>query len=147
MYKEDVDLAWRLLLAGWRARYVPGAVGWHARGTGTGRETRTDWQIVRHGRSVPLWVKRMSWRNQRLMQVKNELPDLFLEDLPVIAWREVRSMAYLLLFEPRRLTALPDTIRLVPGALRRRRWIMRRRRASPAEIRRWFRDDREGTDA
>jgi GT2 family glycosyltransferase len=29
MYYEDVDLDWRAQLAGWRCRYVPGAVGYH----------------------------------------------------------------------------------------------------------------------
>ena len=33
---EDVDLAWRARMAGWRALYVPGAVVWHHHGT-TGR--------------------------------------------------------------------------------------------------------------
>jgi GT2 family glycosyltransferase len=35
---EDVDLAWRARMAGWRALYVPGAVVWHHHGT-TGRHT------------------------------------------------------------------------------------------------------------
>ena len=37
MYKEDVDLAWRLRKRGWRAWYEPDALAWHARGTGGGR--------------------------------------------------------------------------------------------------------------
>ena len=35
---EDVDLAWRARMAGWRSLYVPGAVVWHHHGT-TGRHT------------------------------------------------------------------------------------------------------------
>ena len=31
MYKEDVDLCWRLRLAGWECWYVAGAVAYHAR--------------------------------------------------------------------------------------------------------------------
>jgi GT2 family glycosyltransferase len=31
-YNEDVDLAWRCQLFGWRCRYVPQALGWHYRG-------------------------------------------------------------------------------------------------------------------
>src|SRR3989338_4533015 len=34
MYKEDVDLAWRLRLAGWKAVYEPKAVAHHFRGAG-----------------------------------------------------------------------------------------------------------------
>jgi GT2 family glycosyltransferase len=35
---EDVDLAWRARMAGWRALYAPGAVVWHHHGS-TGRHT------------------------------------------------------------------------------------------------------------
>ena len=31
MYKEDVDLSWRIRLAGWECWYVPSAVAYHAR--------------------------------------------------------------------------------------------------------------------
>ncbi len=37
LYWEDIDLAWRARLAGWRARYVPDAVAVHHRGSATGR--------------------------------------------------------------------------------------------------------------
>ena len=30
LYLEDVDVAWRARMAGWRAVYVPDAVVWHA---------------------------------------------------------------------------------------------------------------------
>jgi len=36
MYYEDVDLAWRLQIAGWRAVYAPGAVVYHQLGSGAG---------------------------------------------------------------------------------------------------------------
>ena len=138
MYKEDVDLAWRLRLLGWRTRYEPAAVGWHARGTGAGGQTRTDLQIIRETRRNPMWIKRLSWRNQRLIQVKNDLPDAVFAALPAIAGRELRAMAWLLVVEPQRLGALVDTARMLPSALRKRRWIMARRRATAAEMRHWF---------
>jgi GT2 family glycosyltransferase len=138
MYKEDVDLAWRLRLLGWRTRYVPAAVAWHARGTGSGGPRDTDLQLIRSTRRDPMWIKRTSWRNQRLMQVKNDLPGPFLAALPAICGRELRAMAYMLFVEPQRLGVLLDTARLLPSALRKRRWIMARRRATVAEMGRWF---------
>jgi GT2 family glycosyltransferase len=33
IYVEDIDLAWRLNLAGWKGRYLPQAVGYHQRGS------------------------------------------------------------------------------------------------------------------
>jgi GT2 family glycosyltransferase len=140
LYKEDVDLAWRLRLLGWSTRYVPEAVAWHGRGTSG--EARTDLDVIREARGNAMWIKRLSWRNQRLMQVKNELPGAFLADLPAIAGRELRSMAFMLLLEPQRLGVLLDTVRRLPATLRKRRWIMARRRVTAAEMRRWF-DGRE----
>ena len=92
LYKEDVDLAWRLRLLGWAAWYEPAALGWHGRGSGgTGATTMLD--IARTNRGVSSRVRRLSWRNQRLMQIKNEEPRDYLRDLPWIWRREVLSLA------------------------------------------------------
>ncbi|MEK7137403.1 MAG: glycosyltransferase family 2 protein [Patescibacteria group bacterium] len=40
MYKEDIDLAYRLLVAGHPCRYVPEAFAWHARGSGKEHKRR-----------------------------------------------------------------------------------------------------------
>jgi len=39
MYKEDVDLGWRLRLFGWKAWYEPTAIAWHGRGTSAVKRT------------------------------------------------------------------------------------------------------------
>ncbi|OGY91351.1 MAG: hypothetical protein A3H70_02680 [Candidatus Komeilibacteria bacterium RIFCSPLOWO2_02_FULL_48_11] len=59
-YKEDVDLAWRLQRAGWKAVFTPRAVAWHGRGVGRG--DKRSWRI-----------RFLSWRNQVLMLIKNLL--------------------------------------------------------------------------
>ena len=57
-YKEDVDLAWRLKLAGWKAVFTPGAIAWHGRRVGKG--DRRTWKI-----------RYLSFRNHILMVGKN----------------------------------------------------------------------------
>ncbi len=57
-YKEDVDLAWRLQRAGWKAVFTPKATAWHGRGVGRG-DTRS-WRI-----------RCLSLRNHVLMFLKN----------------------------------------------------------------------------
>jgi N-acetylglucosaminyl-diphospho-decaprenol L-rhamnosyltransferase len=52
MYKEDVDLSWRLQRAGWRTVYDPTLVALHCRG----------WQ--RDRRSMPSWTRRRSLLNE-----------------------------------------------------------------------------------
>lgn len=124
MYKEDVDLAWRLRNLGWTAWYQPSALAWHARGAGgTGAKGLVG--IARAGRAIPRAVKKISWRNQRLMQVKNESADGLLRDMPWLYRREVLALGFMLLTEPQRLQAVLQLIRLLPGAMRKRRYIRR----------------------
>jgi GT2 family glycosyltransferase len=119
MYKEDIDLAWRLRLAGWTAWYEPEAVGWHARGAG-GLPSRTMVEVIRSNRTIPRWIKRMSWRNQRLMQLKNETATGYLRDLPWIVRREFLSVAFIVAMDWRRLAAVTDLLRLAPRARKKR---------------------------
>ena len=128
MYKEDVDLAWRLRRLGWGAWYAPRAIAWHARGAG-GSPVHSLADIARSNRTIPRWIKAISWRNQRLMQVKNERPAAFIRDLPWILRREVLSLGFMVVVDPLRLRVIPDLVRALPAAARKRRWIERRLRA------------------
>ena len=135
LYKEDVDLAWRLRLLGWSAWYEPAALGWHARGTGgTGATAMLD--IARTNRGVNSRVRRLSWRNQRLMQIKNEDVRGYLRDLPWIVRRELLSLLFILWNDPRDLTAILDLARLAPAAMRKRRalWARIRRLRSAGKL-------------
>jgi GT2 family glycosyltransferase len=137
MYKEDVDLAWRLLLRGWDAAYAPEAVAWHARGAGESA-AKTAWQVIQHRRRIPTWVKRLSWRNHRLMQVKNEDASLVLRDLPGVIWHEVAAFAYLVVSNPANLGAVVELVRMLPAALRKRRKVKQLRRISRGDLAAWF---------
>jgi GT2 family glycosyltransferase len=125
MYKEDVDLAWRLNLLGWRTAYEPRAVAWHAR-TAAGPTGTSLTQIAARNRATPPWIRELSWRNQRLMQVKNDRARDVLRDLPWIARREILSFGYMVFADPRQLKALPGLVRLFPAALRKRRHLRAR---------------------
>ena len=135
MYKEDVDLAWRLVLFGWEARYEPRAVAWHARSAG-GSEARSAIAVMAHRRRIPSWIKRLSWRNQGFMQLKNETGPEVLRDLPAIAVHQVAAFAYLVVSDPRNLSAIAD---LIAGLrpMRRKRAYIQHRRAPGTGISRW----------
>jgi len=126
MYKEDVDLAWRMRLFGWSAAYIPEAVAWHGRGAGESAAS-SPVDVVRLRRGIPGWIRRISWRNQRLMQLKNETPGDLLRDLPWILWHEVLALAYLVVFDPRNVSAIAELGRLAPAARRKRRQVQARR--------------------
>jgi len=125
LYKEDVDLAWRLRLLGWEAWYEPAALGWHARGTADTGATR-PLEIIRANLGNRPEVRALSWRNQRLMQLKNDTWRSFLRDMPWIARRELFSMIFLLVADRHRLRMLPDLLRATPAAARKHRYLHRR---------------------
>lgn len=128
MYKEDVDLAWRLRVLGWTSWYAPDALAWHAR-TAPGSSGSGWIGAARGTMMVPGWIRAISWRNQRLMQVKNDPLGAALRDLPWIVAREVASLGFLLLADPRRLGIVPSLLRSLPTAMRKRRVVQRRARA------------------
>jgi GT2 family glycosyltransferase len=120
MYKEDVDLAWRLRLLGWTAWYQPSAIAWHARTAGGGPDR--GWSdVVRSNRAIPAWIKAISWRNQRAMQIKNDAFLDALRDLPWIARREIGSLVVMLATDRARLA--------MAGELRRSLGVWRKKRA------------------
>jgi hypothetical protein len=122
MYKEDVDLAWRLQRLGWTAWYVPDARAWHGRTSG-GPRSVTMLEIARANRRVPGWIGAISWRNQRLTQLKNDRFADYVRDLPWIARRELLAWAFIVAADPQRIGAVPELVRLLPRTLRKRRYL------------------------
>ena len=126
-YREDVDLAWRGLLLGWRCRYVPSAVARHRRRVAPGRRQRTSAS-----------VNRASVRNRWQMVLKNELASGWAADWPAIAGREVAILGYLALRERHSLLAFRDLAHNLPDLTAKRRSVMRRRVATNEEMLAWF---------
>lgn len=112
-YKEDVDVAWRAQLLGWKSKYVPKAYAVHARGWKTGGR-----------KGIPLFVRQHSYNNRFFMLIKNETLNLksFIQ-LPAILVLEVIKIGYILLREPDMLSCWPQIFRLVPDMLRKRALI------------------------
>jgi GT2 family glycosyltransferase len=121
-YKEDVDLAWRLHLLGWVAWYEPAAVAWHARGTGDSG-ARGPRATALANRAIPSSARALSWRNQRLMQIKNESLGGYARDLPFIVIRETLTLGFLIVVDPGALRAVVDLVRTASSALRKRRYL------------------------
>jgi len=138
LYHEDTDLAWRMRLLGWESWYVPTALAWHARGS-PGPQGLSIRQLSDHQRNQNPFARRLSWRNHRLSIVKNEQLTGFILDAPFIVGREIAGTALLVATDPRSIQAIASLVRHLPSAMRKRRWIQRRRRLSAGEMRRWFR--------
>jgi GT2 family glycosyltransferase len=143
MHKDDHDLSWRLRLAGWECWYVPSAVAYHGRTTrGLGstpyRSALRDFH--RNERSKSQDVRVHALKNQWLMLVKNEDGRNFLRDFPHIVAREAAVVGHHLLFAPGSLAAIPQTLRLLPETLAKRRVIKRKQEVAPGSLRRWIVD-------
>ena len=126
-YREDVDLAWRAQLMGWKCLYSPGAVARHRRHVAPGRR-----------RMLSADINRNSVRNRWQMMLKNEVVAGWRRDWLHILWRELEIDGYLVLRERSSLRAVPDLFRNLSRLRERRRYTMRRRVASDEEMLAWF---------
>ena len=136
-YKEDVDLSWRLRWAGWKLYYEPRAVGDHDRSAGEGI-AENPWQIIQARRGISTLAKFHSFANQRLMQVKNETPYLFIKYAPYIVAKEFPAWFYVLLFERYGWKSLLEFFRLLPSMVRKRSRVMAKKRVADSEMEKWF---------
>lgn len=136
-YKEDADLAWRLQLFGWKSAYTPTALAYHYRGAG-GAEN-AGWIQTFCGRwSRSTNVNRFSSRNHLMMLVKNEqFVNGLLYGIFILPY-ELLKFLYVLFFSPKVLAAYLDFWKLFPKMLKKRREIMKRKKLSAGEMRKWF---------
>jgi len=135
-YKEDVDLSWRLRLAGWQIIYEPRAMAWHGRsvsGDAIGLKN-----IRRQRQQVSRFCRLHSWQNHYYMLLKNELPNLFWRHFPYIFWRQLKISLYILLFEPWMLKSTHRFFRTAFLMLVKRKIIMAKKTVNVKEIKKWF---------
>ena len=138
MYKEDVDLAWRLRLAGWKAVYTPKAVAYHGRGSGDSMADNYI-DIIKERRKINNFAKYLSFKHQRLMQIKNDFPSLlFTKHFPRFIIKELGAWAYMAIFERFTFKILKDLYRDIPVFLKKRKMVMAKKRVGAKEMERWF---------
>jgi GT2 family glycosyltransferase len=127
-YREDADVAWRGRLFGWRALYVPEAVGYHVRKVTP--ETRRMLSSITNMHSV---------KNRFLLRLKNEGLVLALRNAPFELTRDVIVLGAVLTIERTSLPALSWLWRNRRRVLAKRRAIQKRRRVSDRRLAEWFR--------
>jgi len=137
MYKEDVDLSWRLRLFGWLCFYDPEAIGYHGRGTGAVLR-RGAMEVAKKRGGLSEFQRSLSYTNERLMRVKNELTGLFLRHALHILWKEFLMTGWIILRERFLFAAFKDFLKKYAQARKRRSIIMRQKRVASSEIVRWF---------
>jgi hypothetical protein len=127
MHKEDVDLAWRLRQAGFRAAVDGAAVAYHARGTRRApdlvvwRRLTSVLSVLAAEREKESKIRRLAWRNQLRMLIKNETARGFARSMPWILVQQVGYAAVGMFLDP--IGTVADRIRFLleaPGLLVRR---------------------------
>jgi GT2 family glycosyltransferase len=130
-YYEDVDLAWRAQLRGWKGRYASQAVATHVRGWGDTLRKRNNSAKDNYG-------PRLALRNRYLMILKNDSLINFLIDLPLIILAELPRLFYMAIFAPDALMGLWDFISGIDSALKKRQMNWERISIDYRNIRSWF---------
>lgn len=136
-YAEDLDIAWRMNLFGWKQVYAPRVLAWHDRQT-TKSLSGGFSQFRESRQQIPLNKRRLEWRNIRFTMIKNEYIINCLKDFFYMAKRELAMLAYLLIYEPAVLVEVGTVLKNIPKMLKKRSAIMRRAVVTPIEIHRWY---------
>jgi GT2 family glycosyltransferase len=97
-YKEDVDLAYRLRSAGFKAYVILDAVCYHDR-SAAGVDRKGDLVAILNKKMQSPWVKYHSYKNHLMTIIKNEYWQNYLLDLPFIKWYEFKKFCYFLIFD------------------------------------------------
>ena len=133
VYREDVDLAWRLRGRGWTARCVPSAVAWHRRRNLP--ERRREMSAVANLHSV---------KNRFLLRINNAGPDHLRATFPLTFARDVVVVGACVFRERTSLEALRWLARNRERLLAKRREVLDRRTVSDRALLRWFGPDPGG---
>lgn len=135
-YKEDIDLAYRLRLFGWKSWFLPEAVGYHDR---TARsDNGGDVEAARRRKNKSSFVNYHSYKNHLFFLTKNVPAGIWLRYGCRIKWYELRKFIYLLFFEPRTLRGIWEFLKKLPKMRKKRKWIMTHKKVSVEEIKKWL---------
>ena len=133
VYREDVDLAWRLRGRGWRARCVPSAVAWHRRRN-----------LPERRREMSPLANLHSVKNRFLLRVNNAGSAHLRTTFGRTFARDLLVVGGCLTVERTSLPALRWLAVNRTRLLAKRAEIQSRRRVSDRDLLRWFSDDPDG---
>lgn len=135
-YKEDVDIAWRLQLAGYDSWIIPSAIALHDRSLAASKGWRDEYK-KRRQRARDLKV--YSWVNHLGVIIKNDGIINMIRDLPWFVSYELSKMLYLLITDP--ITLFRGKIRLAKLIFRfikKRHLLVTTHRRTYKDFRHWL---------
>jgi len=136
-YKEDIDLAWRLRIFGWKSFYIGSAVAYHFRGVYES-EKRNLKVIIRERKAKKGMINYYATSNHLFTILKNDFLVNFLKDSPRIFFYELSKFFYILFFEIKSLGAYLYFVKNFFKVWETRKEVMSRIKIDSGEIRKWF---------
>ena len=130
-YKEDVDLAWRLMIAGWHSYCIGETIAYHHRNISGVRSSRIE-RKQRHA------INRYSYRNHLLMIYKNHFWNVTIRHVARIILFEVAKFFYLLFVDRSSWQGFLDVLRLHRSFALKRKKVQASRRIQPSEFNQWL---------
>lgn len=135
-YKEDVDLAYRLRIAGYRAYVLLDTVAYHdrsAEGIAQG-----DKVAIKNKKTQSAWVRYHSYKNHLMTLYKNEYwQNCFLDGI-FIKWYECKKFVWFLLFDRAVLKGLAEVWKARKVLRGKREEVRKMRKISWRELRQWW---------
>ncbi len=92
-YKEDVDLSYRLQLAGYKIYFLPQVIAYHDRTTSKHKSLFKGRQLKSE------WIKQYSYKNHLWCILKNEFTTNLIKYFFPIFWHELKKLIYIIFFE------------------------------------------------
>lgn len=134
-YKEDVDLAYRLVASGYKACVLLDAVAYHDRSAAGPKQDNDASALVNKKKQSEL-VKYHSYKNHLATLYKNEYWQNFILDFPWILWYELKKFVFFLFFDRKVLSGCKEIF--IKDLAQKRNLIKSLRRISWREIRQWW---------
>ncbi|MDD4476907.1 MAG: glycosyltransferase family 2 protein [Patescibacteria group bacterium] len=136
-YKEDVDLAYRLAVAGFKSYVLPNIVAYHDR-SAAGPKEQNDASAIANKKKQSELVKYHSYKNHLMTLYKNEYWQNFVLDFPWIFWYELKKAIYFLLFDRKTFFGLKEILQNKKDLREKRIKIKNTRKIGWIKIRKWW---------
>ncbi len=136
-YKEDVDLAYRLRIAGLRSYILLDSVAYHDR-SAFGVDRVGDRISIQNKKVQPEWIKYHSYKNHLMTFYKNEYWQNTILDFPWILWYELKKFIYFFLFDRSILRGLGEVWKGRTELRKKRLMVKKIRKASWQDLREWW---------
>lgn len=123
MYKEDLDLSYRLRWAGYEIQYTPNSIAWHDR---TGSDPGGIVKQIKARKTRGNYIKENSFLNHLQFVYKNWDPKFSLKTKLKTTIYITKYVIYLLLFDPKILKQYSKFKKLKPELLQKRKTMPRK---------------------